>query len=100
LLIEVTSDSTVNYDRGDKSVDYRSIESLRDLLIVAHDQPSIDHFVRQDKNTWNLTSVQGLEATMELPSIGCRLALAEIFAGVEFAPGARPALRVAKEMDE
>jgi Uma2 family endonuclease len=94
VLIEVLSESTANYDRGDKSRDYRLLGSLRELLIVAQDEPLIEHFVRQDKNTWNFTSTQGLEAEIELPSIGCKLRLADVFAGIEFTHMPHPAMRV------
>jgi Uma2 family endonuclease len=96
VIVEVSSPSTANYDRLDKARDYQKLPSLRDLLIVAHDQPLIEHSVRQNKNTWSMTSVYGLDATIELPSIGCSLRLADVFAGVEFPAGSRPALHVAE----
>ena len=49
VLIEVLSETTANYDRGDKSRDYRQLDSLRELLIVAQNEPLVEHFVRQDK---------------------------------------------------
>jgi Uma2 family endonuclease len=96
VLFEVLSESTANYDRGEKSRDYRMLGSLRDLLIVAQDQPLVEHHVRQDKNTWNLATVHGLDATIQLPSIGCTLPLADVFAGIEFFDLSPPALRVAE----
>lgn len=36
LLVEVTSRSTEDYDRGDKPSHYKQIESLRVILLVSH----------------------------------------------------------------
>lgn len=98
LLIEVLSDSTANYVRGDKGRDYRFIESLRELVIVAQDQPYVDLYVRQDKTRWNMSSVAGIEAMIDFPSIDCQLSLKDIYAGVELR--SKPALRVAEESGE
>ena len=42
LLIEVTSPSTEAYDRGLKFEQYRSIETLREYLLVASDRTRVD----------------------------------------------------------
>jgi Uma2 family endonuclease len=97
VLIEVLSDSTAVYDRGQKADDYRLLDSLQELLLVAQDRPRIDRYVRQDKNTWTLTSVEGLDAAIELASTGCTMRLADIFAGVDFATTSRPVLRMAED---
>lgn len=41
LLVDVTSPSTDEYDRGDKLDHYRSIESLQTVLIVSHIEPRV-----------------------------------------------------------
>ena len=97
LLVEVLSDSTASYDRGEKATDYRELQSLREFLLVAQDQPLVEHFTRQSPDTWQITRIVGLDATVELPSIACRLSLEEIYAEVEFPPHPRPVLRVAAE---
>jgi Uma2 family endonuclease len=99
LLIEVLSESTADYDRSGKADDYRLLDSLRELLIVAQDEPRIEHFVWQDKRSWSVTTVQGLDATIGLPSVNHKLHLSDIFAGVDFSATSRPALRVAEDVE-
>ncbi len=41
LLVEVTSDSTEDYDRGEKLSHYRQLGSLRAVLIVSHRRPQV-----------------------------------------------------------
>lgn len=78
LLIEVLSPSTEAYDRGGKFAHYRKIPTLREYLLVAQDQPSIERYVRQS-DVWILTDAVGLEATVPLESIDCVLSLREVY---------------------
>ena len=84
LLVEVLSPSTEAYDRGKKFEHYRRIPSLREYLLVAQDAPHIEHFLRNDDQTWTLTEVSGLEATLTLPTLGIQLPLREIFDKIDF----------------
>ena len=84
LIIEVLSDSTAAYDRGDKFVHYRTLESLTDYLLVAQHQPFIEHFQRQPDGSWRYSAAQGLEAELDIPTIGCVLRLAEVYERVTF----------------
>jgi Uma2 family endonuclease len=79
VVIEVLSPSTEAYDRGEKFESYRTIESLREYLLIAQDRYHADHFVRQDDGSWLLTDADGLEAVIALQSIGCQLPLAEVY---------------------
>ena len=88
LLVEVLSDSTEAYDRGKKFEHYRQIPSLQEYLLVSQKEPRIEQFIRQESGFWLLREAAGLEATLELPSLKITLALAEVFAKVEFTPAA------------
>ena len=86
LLIEVLSDSTEAYDRGEKFQHYRQLPALREFLLVSQRLPRIEQFLRRPNEEWALRTAQGLEATLELPSLEIALELSEVFAGVEFSP--------------
>jgi Uma2 family endonuclease len=86
VIIEVLSDSTEKYDRGKKFAHYRRVESLREYVLVSQDRPLVEHYARQDDGHWLLTVANGLEATVELPTVDCRLRLADVYAKVEFPP--------------
>jgi Uma2 family endonuclease len=79
LLVEVLSPSTADFDLGGKFARYRRIESLHDYLVVAQDLVHLIHFQRQDANHWLMTEITDPEAVIELPSIGCTLAVAEVY---------------------
>ena len=79
VIIEVLSPSTEAYDRGEKFEHYRTIDSLREYLLIAQDRYHIDHFVRGDAGYWVLRDAAGLAASIALASIGCELALADVY---------------------
>jgi len=79
VLIEVLSDSTRSYDRGEKFAHYRRLESLRDYLMIEPDAPHVEHYRRLEDASWNLREYDGLEAVVTLASAGCELALSRIY---------------------
>jgi Uma2 family endonuclease len=79
LIIEVLSPSTESYDRGKKFEHYRTLESLAEYVLVAQEEPRVEQFVRQPGGTWLFTATSGRDAVVHLPSLGCSLALAEIY---------------------
>jgi Uma2 family endonuclease len=84
LLAEVLSESTEAYDRGKKFDHYRQLASLKEYLLVSQDCPKLEHFARNPDDTWTLTIVSGLDQSLDLPAIGVRLSLAEVFDKVDF----------------
>ncbi len=77
VLVEVLSDSTEAYDRGEKFAHYRRIPSLRDYLLVSQHTARIDHYRRNDDGTWTLTPVEP-PGIVRL-SIGCELSVAAVY---------------------
>jgi Uma2 family endonuclease len=78
LIVEVLSDSTEAYDRGDKFRHYRSIESLRAYLLLSQSRVQAELFLRQPDGTWSLSSYQDPSESIPLRVIEAELALAEV----------------------
>jgi Uma2 family endonuclease len=83
LIIEVLSDSTERYDRGNKFAHYRRLTSLHDYVLVSQHRPLVEHFTRHGEE-WILRMGEGLEASLPLPAMGCELPLADIYDKVSF----------------
>jgi len=80
VVIEVLSPSTENYDRGEKANMYRRIPSLKDYLLVSQAEPFVQHYRRfGEEGLWLLREIEGLDASVELESIGCVLQMADIY---------------------
>jgi Uma2 family endonuclease len=85
LIIEVLSAFTEAYDRGDKFGFYRELESLREYVLVDQRRPRVERFLRQPDGSW-LLSVHDETGEVELISIACRLALADVYRNVPMSP--------------
>lgn len=79
LIVEVLSPSTADYDRGEKFAYYKKLTSLWEYVLVAQDTVRVEHFQRQEDGGWTATTVEGLDAWVDLPRIGCRVALRDIY---------------------
>ena len=86
LIIEILSPSTEAYNRGQKFVSYKSIDSFREYLLVAQDRPSITHYVRQSDGSWVRADIEGLDNEIELVTLSCKSSLREIYALVDLPP--------------
>jgi Uma2 family endonuclease len=84
LVIEVLSPSTEAFDRGAKFRAYRTIESLKEYVLVAQDSPSVERYLKDGDGSWKLTEAVGLKSSLALPSIGCTLNLSAVYKKVEF----------------
>jgi len=91
VIVEVLSPSTEACDRGRKFTHYQHLESLRDYILVAQDDPHIEHFTRQGGHQWLYSSATGLDASLTINSINCVLHLSEVYAKVRFAEMENPA---------
>ncbi len=84
LIIEVLSDSTKNYDRGEKFQCYRSLQSLDIYLTVSQEAPQVECYRRTDRQSWLMTEYKGLDAVVPLDEIGVSLRLSDAYYGVGF----------------
>jgi Uma2 family endonuclease len=81
LIVEVLSDSTEAYDRGDKFADYRQLESLQEYVLVSAKRQRVDCFRRGQKGLWMLQAYgeQPDDRTFTLESIGFTGELATLY---------------------
>ena len=88
VIIEILSPSTETFDRGRKFAYYRTIGSLSDYLLISSDRMSAELYTRQSDGRWVLTAVENPQDTLEIPSIGCRVALADLYEKVDLTSAA------------
>jgi Uma2 family endonuclease len=85
LIVEVLSDSTEAYDRGDKFALYRRLPSLQEYLLVSQNRVGVELYSRGADGRWILTDYTALDDRVPLASIDCTLALAEVYDKLEVA---------------
>jgi Uma2 family endonuclease len=79
LIVEVLSESTAAFDRGEKFQAYQQLDSLREYLLVSQDKIFIEQYVRQAREKWTYIAMVGLESSLALPSVECTLSLKAIY---------------------
>jgi len=78
VLVEITSPSSEDYDRGDKRSSYLGIPSLREYMIVSHRERAVDVVRREVTGGWStVRAVSG--DVVGLESIGVTFAVDSIF---------------------
>ena len=83
VIIEVLSQSTEAYDRGDKFAQFQQIVSLQEYILVAQSKIRVERYSRHGQQ-WLLTTWDSVDGVLELESVGCRVRLSDIYDKVTF----------------
>jgi len=84
VIAEVLSPSTGDYDYGKKFILYRSLESFEEYLLVSQDLPRIEVYRKTPEGRWVLSTYEGLNAVVNVESLGISMPMAQLYDGVEF----------------
>ncbi len=84
VIFEVLSPSTEVFDRTKKFFRYQTLESFTDYVLVAQDEPRIEHLIRQPDGGWTLYVYTGLETNFRIELIDCTLSLRNVYEGISF----------------
>lgn len=85
VIIEVLSDSTEAFDRGEKFLRYQNWNpSLTDYILVSQFAVIVEHYVRQPDGSWSYQVYQGLDQSLAVKSIDCRFQLSEVYDRIVF----------------
>ena len=83
LVVEVLSESTEAFDRGDKFSDYRHLDSLQEYVLISQVRQQVEVFRRNVEGLWVLHPY-GDGDTVELASVGWSGVISELYEAVEF----------------
>jgi hypothetical protein len=62
------------------------LPSIEEYVLVAQDRPLVERYVRQADATWAMKTFAELTETLEFGTVPVRVALADVYRDVEFAP--------------
>ncbi len=94
VIIEVLSESTELFDRNTKFIRYKKFNpTLTDYILVSQDKPMVEHFIRQDDESWKIYTYFGLKEIFTIESIKCKLKLSDVYDRVKFSKEAMKFLR-------
>nr|WP_199298591.1 Uma2 family endonuclease [Leptolyngbya sp. FACHB-17] len=84
FVAEVLSKSTQDYDRGEKCVSYRTIESFREYLLIDQYKVQVEHYVKTGTHQWLLTLYSDLNAVISLNVFNIQIKIADLYENIEF----------------
>lgn len=84
LIVEVLSKSTKAYDRGDKFLEYKTLPSFLEYVLIEQTTCRAETFFREEPDLWRNTIVTDPAATLSLPSLGCSIQMADVYEHISF----------------
>lgn len=77
LVVEVTSPSTEEYDRNEKLRHYKSLPSLREVLIASHKEAHLT-LHRREESGWSVITA-GRSGVLNLASVAVRVKVDDVY---------------------
>jgi Uma2 family endonuclease len=84
LIIEILSDSTEAFDRGDKFNDYQTLDSLQEYVLVDSKQQRVETYQRDTAGRWLYQSHTPINQNIPLQSLDLNLDFTALYEDVEF----------------
>ena len=84
LIVEVLSNSTEAFDRGDKFVDYQNIETLQEYVLINTKRQRLECFRRHHAGLWVLQFYTAEQKFFVLDSINFEATIADLYEDVTF----------------
>ncbi len=84
FIAEVLSRSTQDYDRGDKFVAYRTIESFREYLLIDQYRVHVEHYVKTAAHQWLLSEYNDPTVTLSFNAFEFQIQIADLYENIEF----------------
>jgi Uma2 family endonuclease len=91
LIVEVLSDSTEAFDRGDKFVDYQTLDTLQEYVLVNTRHRRVECFRRSPGGLWVFQVYLPEQITWQLTSLEWAGMFADLYEDVTLTPALSPA---------
>ncbi|MBP7283587.1 MAG: Uma2 family endonuclease [Leptospiraceae bacterium] len=82
-IFEVLSESTRNFDKGEKFDTYRSIPNFQEYYLVEQNKKLITQYILNSKGNWELIEHKNSESVITLSCLEIELAMLEVYDGIE-----------------
>ncbi|EGJ34597.1 MULTISPECIES: Uma2 family endonuclease [Moorena] len=84
LIVEVLSNSTKNYDQGDKFLYYRSISEFKEYILIEQSEYRLLQYNKTATNQWQFTEYESENSVISLNSLELSVSFQDIYEGVNF----------------
>jgi hypothetical protein len=79
VIAEVLSPSTEARDRGEKFLQYQTIQSLQEYLLISQWPRRFESFLKQENGIWAYRAFPEKPASLEIKSVSCTIAAEDIY---------------------
>lgn len=79
VMVEVLSDATRDYDRGEKFALYQAIPTFQEYLLIEQDRVAVEHWWRQAGGDWTMQAYTSLGETVSLATLGVSVSLRDVY---------------------
>jgi Uma2 family endonuclease len=83
LIVEVLSESTEAYDRGNKFFRYRQNPQLQDYVLVSSQEIAIDLYRKSGNGRWEIINYRAGDG-VELQSVNLSFPIEHVYRGIDF----------------
>ncbi len=82
IVVEVLSKSTQKYDRTGKFDKYKTLESIRDYVLIRQDKCYAEVWHQEEPGLWQETIIQDLSSKLSLQSVGIEISMQRIYKNI------------------
>ena len=83
LIVEVLSDTTEGFDRGDKFKSYRLTPSIKEYILVSQKEQSVELFYKDENDRWQIGDII-VEGVVKLQTSPFEMLIEDIYRNVDF----------------
>ena len=84
IIVEILSNSTQAYDRGDKFKFYRSLPTFQEYILIEQSSYSVERYYKQKDDQWLIDFVTGENAVLQLLSVDWQISFQDLYQRVNF----------------
>jgi Uma2 family endonuclease len=84
LIVEVLSESTSEYDRGDKFYFYRQIPTLQEYVLIEQNRYVVEVYSKKEKSDlWKISRYEGPEQSIILQSLDIEIKMSHLYFDID-----------------
>jgi Uma2 family endonuclease len=84
LIVEVLSNGTKIFDKGEKFLAYQTLESLQEYIMVDQYKFIVEQYTKQQDGNWTYKATIGQDSEISLNSVNQILKLSDIYDLIDF----------------
>ncbi|MDB9313903.1 Uma2 family endonuclease [Spirulina sp. CS-785/01] len=83
VIVEVLSQSTQNYDKGEKFEYYRSLSSFQEYVLIDQYKYQVEQYIKQGEGEWLFKEYKGQDCILNIVSFSWQIALSKLYKNVK-----------------